>query len=520
MTAKTLHPAMSPRGHVEKLDAGSSSTADTAAQWTEARLAYPLYAALATQFALASLPHPPGELPPEQPAQRVLDRDLLWLDAIDERLLAFQIRQLPADLLNASEESLRAFVRRQLRRHSKTTADRDKIDLLLVQYFALRAPADFCRGEISLLDVARVLQPVLPEADATLLEWCQPLEKILEDLGQCQSLRDIMERGLFEQGRLLKESAGCMFYDPAALVAFCRFNFLLRRAFIRLLHVDLSAVREAIETLEAKGIQSADCRRAGFSAAETTAQLRDFCENWRQPFQKDYTENSVRHAFEQLLALRADLEEALGRPRPATQPAAPQKMQPPPATPPRPPAGMKTPPAAPRVPKHEKPADSRLPAPEPPPAPTTLRKPAAEMPASPTGVAEADKCLEAIWEQLIAEPPSRGRSMSTVAIQDSKVLLSSWEVAAFVSEDSREAEDLRRAVVARALLAVGVDERKRSGKSGALASALVLARGEVSYFQGRVEQAKAAKDTEAAVNLGISTKRLLSSIEEAEKLQP
>ncbi|MFZ3201469.1 MAG: hypothetical protein WA175_10005, partial [Candidatus Acidiferrales bacterium] len=144
----------------------------------------------------------------------------------------------------------------------------------------------------------------------------------------------------------------------------------------------------------------------------------------------------------------------------------------------------------------------------------------ASAPASPTGAAEADKCLEAIWEQLIAIPPSRGRSMSTVVLQDTKVLLSSWEVSAFVSEGSQESEDLRRAVVARALLAVGTDERKRSGNSNALASALVLARSEVSYFHGRVEQAKAAKNTEAAVNLGISTKRLLSFIEEAEKLQP
>jgi hypothetical protein len=48
---------------------------------------------------------------------------------------------------------------------------------------------------------------------------------------------------------------------------------------------------------------------------------------------------------------------------------------------------------------------------------------------------------------------------------------------------------------------------------------MLLARGEVSYFQGRVEQSKRAKNTEAAVNLGISTKRLLSFMEEAEKLQ-
>jgi hypothetical protein len=110
--------------------------------------------------------------------------------------------------------------------------------------------------------------------------------------------------------------------------------------------------------------------------------------------------------------------------------------------------------------------------------------------------------------------------MSTVVLQDTKVLLSSWEVAAFVAQGDQEAEDLRRAVVARALLSVAMDQRKRSGEENALASALLHARSEVSYFQGRVELAKRSKNTEAAVNLGISTKRLLSTIEEAEKLQP
>src|ERR1035437_4986125 len=71
-------------------------------------------------------------------------------------------------------------------------------------------------------------------------------------------------------------------------------------------------------------------------------------------------------------------------------------------------------------------------------------KHAADVPAAPTAAAEAEKCLEAIWEQLIAAPPSRGRSMSTVILQNTKVLLSSWEVAAFVEKGSQESEDLRR----------------------------------------------------------------------------
>ncbi|MGA9593212.1 MAG: hypothetical protein WBS18_08955, partial [Candidatus Acidiferrales bacterium] len=215
--------------------------ADAASQWNEARLAYPLYAALAAQFQFAALPHPAGELPPVRPTREVFDADLKWLDAIDEKVRAYQIRQLPSEVLNANEPALRAFVQRQLKKPDKTLADRDKIDLLLVQYFALCAPEELYRSEIELADVARVLQPVLAEADATPLEWCAPLDSIYETLESCSSLRDLMEHGLLEQGRLLKDSAGAMFYDPAALVAFCRFNFLLRRAFIRLLHADMSA---------------------------------------------------------------------------------------------------------------------------------------------------------------------------------------------------------------------------------------------------------------------------------------
>jgi len=496
----------------------TAEAADPASQWKEALLVYPFYAALAEKFEFAPSPYPANEAPPSRPTRPVFERHIQWMSAIDSKVLAYQIRQIPPETLNGSEQCLRAFILRQLCKPDKTTVDRDKIDLLLVQYFALCAPEELYREEIALEQVAGVLSPVLPEADPTPLEWCAPLDEILEKLSQCKSLRDLLEHGLFEQGRMLKDNAGVMFYDPAALVAFCRFNFVLRRTFIRLLHADLAAVKEAVAALEAKGIKTADCRRAGFSAAETTVHLWHFCENWRQPFQKDYTESSVTHAFEQLLALRADLEEVLVRQNaPAAVPQAKKKgagkvdhaaweemMQASVASvqeePPRP---------------QEKEAHVES-------APKLTPEPSAPAKAvAPTEPAmDADKCMEMIWEQLIAAPPSRGRSMSTVVLKDTKVLLSSWEVAAFVAEGGQESEDLRRAVVARALLSLGTEQRKRSGDQSALTSALELARSEFSYFQGRVEQAKRSKNTEAAVNLGISTKRLLSFIEEAEKLQP
>ncbi|HKF41051.1 MAG TPA: hypothetical protein VKB21_08165, partial [Candidatus Acidoferrum sp.] len=134
------------------------------------------------------------------------------------------------------------------------------------------------------------------------------------------------------------------------------------------------------------------------------------------------------------------------------------------------------------------------------------------------GELDFESCMEKVWEQLISAPPSRGRSMTTVRIGGARLLMSSWEVAAFISEDGPGAEDLRRAVVARALVTSAVEQAKESGNATVLDRVLPIARVEVSRLQERVEGAKQAKDTEAAVNLGISTKRLLSSLEEAEKL--
>jgi hypothetical protein len=108
--------------------------------------------------------------------------------------------------------------------------------------------------------------------------------------------------------------------------------------------------------------------------------------------------------------------------------------------------------------------------------------------------------------------------MTTVKVGGARVLLSSWEVTAFVSEDGPSAEDLRRAVVARVLVMAAVESAKEAGVAASLEKPMSMARIEVTRLQERVEVAKQAKDTEAAVNLGISTKRLLSALDEAEKL--
>jgi hypothetical protein len=542
-----------------------TAPADLTTAWAEARRAYPIYSALARQFDISPTPYEDNAVP-EEIGPAVVERNLRWFDEMDAQVKAYQIRQLPPATLNAKEEGLRAFIQRQLKKAQKTTTDRDKIDFLVVQYFALCAPESFYHDEISLDDVSRVLQPVLGGTNTTVPDWCAPLDSTLEQVKGHRSLRDLLESGKLEQARLLKEGSGDFFYDPAALLTLARFNFLMRRAFIRLLHADQEAVLKALAELDRAGVKTVDCRRAGFSAAEPTASLRQFAENWRPLYHKDYSESAVGRTFEQLLALRADLEDGVAKlhaPAEALPEPTSLMLEPITTAPvhPRPAASSGTP----RIEVeqtgyHQKsgsgssytqskealaqvgaPVDNSAQAPavseektsEPASAVQTKSESvaAAQPPAAkssetasadgqPPASADMESCLETIWEQLIATPPARGRSMSTITLKNTKVLLSSWEVTAFVDKGGQESEDLRRAVVARAMLAVAMDSRKQSGESASLQSALMQARSEVSYFQTRVEQAKQSKNTEAAVNLGISTKRLLSFIEEAEKLSP
>ena len=558
---------MSSRTTLPLDSAAPAGPADLTTAWAEARRAYPIYAALARQFEISATPYSEGEAVPEEIGPAVVERNLRWFDEMDAQVKAYQIRQLPPATLNAKEEGLRAFIQRQLSKREKTAADRDKVDFLLVQYFALCAPESFYHDEISLADVIRILQPVVGEANARTPDWCATLEATLDFVKDCRSLRDLLESGKLDQARLVKESSGNLFYDPAALVTLARFNFLMRRAFIRLLHADQEAVLKALGELDRASVRTVDCRRAGFSAAEPTSGLRQFAENWRPLYHKDYSESVVGRTFEQLLALRADLEDGVAKLHaPAGEPAAAETPS------------LTLVPAGPSQPRDVDPATGHpriqveqtgylrktgqdssykksaeslaqlgapveLPVKEPgeksapaaaavvtpaaggspiAPAPSSASKSSSAAPADvqPPASADMESCLETIWEQLIATPPTRGRSMSTITLKNTKVLLSSWEVAAFVDKGGQESEDLRRAVVARAMLAVAMDSRKQSGETASLQAALVQARAEVSYFQGRVEKAKQAKNTEAAVNLGISTKRLLSFIEEAEKLSP
>lgn len=313
--AKSKAPEAPPRPSGAELCA-------IAARWRAFRSLYPVYAELARRFELGAAC---GDL--ESPINRsepeVLEAVEGWFTAIDERSEAWQLRQLLQTTPLGTEEALSALVTRYLGRQEKTGQDRDKIDFLLVQYLDRRAPHSLQNGSLELEDVASVLEPVLGEASTMQPAWMAPLDETVAELAQCRSLRDLLERGLIERVRALKEKAGEMFYGSAALLAFTRFNFLMRRAFFRCLYDDLRALRQQMHELERRGVQTIDCTRAQLSAEEPLERLRQICTQWKLPFLAPY---AAGHSLKQLIEIRAAVQEALasqGATESAVNPASP-----------------------------------------------------------------------------------------------------------------------------------------------------------------------------------------------------
>src|SRR5258707_15591625 len=98
----------------------------------------------------------------------------------------------------------------------------------------------------------------------------------------------------------------------------------------------LNAIRSVIGQLQTAGARIIDCHHFGLSATEPLTKICAMADEWKQPFQKEYTERSVSQAFDKLLGLRTDVEQALAKAHgkageSALQPAAAQTAKPLPA---------------------------------------------------------------------------------------------------------------------------------------------------------------------------------------------
>ena len=283
---------------------------DLAAEWREARLLHPLYSALAREFVIDLPACDDLESGVANPPEESVQQARLWFLEMDQKIQVHQLRQFLQTTNLTSEEGLQTLLEHHLHRATRLDADRDKIDFLLVQYFSHCAPSRLEDADVDLAYVAQTLEPVLGSVDLFLPSWLQPLDDFIQAADGCRSLNELLTSGTLEKGRKLKSSTEENYFEPVAMVAFTRFSFLMRRVFFRLMHNDLNTILDGLRELEARGVNTLDCRSAQFSADEPVNRLRMICQSWKVMFHAEY---SSGQPLRMLVDLRNVMDAALAR---------------------------------------------------------------------------------------------------------------------------------------------------------------------------------------------------------------
>jgi hypothetical protein len=280
----------------------------------------PIYSALVREFVIEVSACPMAE--EFSPSPESVEQANIWLQQVDAQIQVHQLRQFLQTTPLANEVVLRHLLLHHIQKTTKVASDRDKADFLLVQYFSLGATSGLEDADLDLEYVAQVLEPVLGPQHPELPAWLAPLEGIMQSAARCRRLSELLHSGTLEQGRKLKSQNAAHFFDPAAMVAFARFSFMIRRIFFRLMHDDLNAIQDGLRDLERRGVSTIDCRRAQFSADEPIGRLRMICQSWKVMFHAEY---SSGQPLRMLVDLRAAVDDALqngGKKNPLTNAAA------------------------------------------------------------------------------------------------------------------------------------------------------------------------------------------------------
>src|SRR5207248_4738490 len=127
---------------------------------------------------------------------------------IDAKATAFNLRQLMHSSAPLPEDKLRLLILRHLNQLQKTEPLREKLDFLLVQYFAQVFGASVHPEEVSFRDVAEALAPIVGAVIPQNFGWAYELEKLTAKLRGYSSLKDLIDSEFLDRGRTLKRSIG------------------------------------------------------------------------------------------------------------------------------------------------------------------------------------------------------------------------------------------------------------------------------------------------------------------------
>ena len=454
---------------------------DNASQWRTARRLYSLYMPLVKVFGIGA-PCLELESPINRSEPEVLARVQRWFDEMDAGIQVQHWRQLTqvSDLFN--EENLRDLIQRHLKPANASPGNRDKVDFLVVQYFAHRVPSETERQDLTLEQVARALEPVLGHV-LTPPRWLLDLEETTYAARRCRNLRELLDEQIVERGRTAKAAAGEGYYRPDALIAFARFNVFTRHAFVRHADAELEAVHQALRTLESSRIARIDGSRFGLSPEESVARLRQLHGQWKQAPRGAYTRDDLR----QLTQMRAAVEDAVSR-------SCPEAPSEPPA-----------------------PAPVQSPAPSAPPDTESFSK-LFDSPAQRHAFEEwyLGSRIQEIGEMVRTTGHADALAPLHLEFGELKLVLRACEAAAFAHPESPFATALQRGVAMRSVLLDAMSRYQATSDAADLVSAIKLAHADAARMQESIAEAGDAGNIDAVLNLAASAKQLLVLIEKAD----
>jgi hypothetical protein len=280
-----------------------------AQEWQSMRLIRLFYVRLAREFALNAPPCEELDAALEVPSKEEMSAGRQWFQKMDGLIQVHQLRQFLQTTTGVNEETLVAMAQHYIRKPVHNEFDRDKVDFLLVQLLTQTSPSRIEESDVNLGFVAGGLQEVLGTFTPNSPEWLKPMEGLINTAQGCESLNALFSSGVLEAGRKIKSDAAERYFQPPPLIAFTRFNFLLRRTFFRLMHGDINAILDGLRELESRGIVTIDGTAAQFSSEESISQVRMICQSWKVMFQAEY---SSGHPLRVLADLRSIVEAALG----------------------------------------------------------------------------------------------------------------------------------------------------------------------------------------------------------------
>jgi hypothetical protein len=489
-------------------------------EWRTARRLYAIYSSVMAHFDVGVAPCRELESPIDRADFAIRARVRNWLNAMDNRCPVAYLRQVLQRDDAGTEANLNALIRRHLDRPYKTEFDREKLDFLLVQYFAQSVTDDLSPRELTLAEVGKALHPVLGSWAPAMPQWLKDLDSIGDDVAKCHCMQDLEDFKILARGREIKANAGARFFEPPALIAFTRYNIIVRRAFFYTMRADLDVVRMNVVQLQKLGVKAIDATRAGLSERESLASVQTVCLHWRSIFQADY---SAGHVFRSIKELRAASDRALEqahrkRQEEATRRDAVEKWR----------RAAKA--AGKTVLGRQKDvmpsiSDSELEqalevfqhedAPE---STLELAYPELTVDADPVAGTPARykvaEVLEHIQTQVAGAAAKKAQALS-VRLENSAIRLAFWEHNAFLIEGSATLGVIKSSVAARLILQEAFDDFQ-DGSGEQMPAALTIAHGEAGRMQEKIAEAKDIRAVEQIVYLTATAQRLIELIREAE----